>query len=597
MVQLNDSSEITDDLIKSLLLQAAQQKRYQDPRAYLRFIPWTELEPISPDQLKEFGIDLNLLLKYETRIHQWVLWNPQLPGYATNHHLFVEDELFSYSIDKSWPLPGHYRERRVIFGVESLSECGLVRELEKFWSKWVSKLRSRDCLKLCLLVFENDCAVTKRDDGEVCVLQTIPGIHLRLRTAQLDYEAALNYYRSIIEVHASQIPSGESVKELLGISNNYNPLYENTLRLIPNSAWTIHDIDWKSPIAKSSRSAVYAATLRRQRTVLYTSECGDEAVVLKDVIPRSTREITDKFMKELDATWFALGGAARSCVKFYGLARVELDGANRLMLVSERATQGSIMEFLEREFKKTLQHSKRWELLGSALSGISSGLGWIHKHNVVHRDLHPGNVFVTDRVFRLDPNIPHEYDYMLGDLGEGKKLDPSATGQWNYYASYGAIDYRAPEQFETGFDNNNLFAAMAAEVYSFGKLACKLLECHMNCTLLCESIPNEVLMDASSSFSPEELAQELEFLVPTTIRDTVGLCLSQLPAMRPHMEEVGRNLEDLWCDLKEDDSDNREEEFKVKWCLWNWKKLGTVNTENVHEDGGETSPTIDPDDI
>lgn len=55
------------------------------------------------------------------------------------------------------------------------------------------------------------------------------------------------------------------------------------------------------------------------------------------------------------------------------------------MLVSERAIQGSIMEFLEREFKKTLQHSKRWELLGSALSGISNGLDWINKHNVVHR--------------------------------------------------------------------------------------------------------------------------------------------------------------------------------------------------------------------
>lgn len=109
----------------------------------------------------------------------------------------------------------------------------------------------------------------------------------------------MSYYHSITEVHASQTPSGESVKELLGISNNYNPLYENTLRLIPNSAWTIHDIDWRSPIAKSSRSAVYAATLRRQRTVLSTSECGDEAVVLKDVIPQSTREITDNFMKEV----------------------------------------------------------------------------------------------------------------------------------------------------------------------------------------------------------------------------------------------------------------------------------------------------------
>jgi len=74
---------------------------------------------------------------------------------------------------------------------------------------------------------------------------------------------------------------------------------------------------------------------------------------------------------------------------------------------------------------------------------------------------------VSDRTFRLDPNMPHDYSYMIGDLGEGKRLGPFATSQENPHASYGAVDYRAPEQFVGGFDNDSLSAAMAAEVFSY----------------------------------------------------------------------------------------------------------------------------------
>ncbi|KAI0817167.1 kinase-like domain-containing protein [Xylaria sp. FL0064] len=579
LLQPDDGAEITVDHVKKLLSQAAKKRRYQDPRAYLQFIAWDDLKPISRATLGELGVDLSLLLKYETNIDQWVLWEPPIPSYATNHHLFVEDELFAYSIGKGWALPGHYLRGRVIFGVESLFDCDMVRNHGKFWAQW------------------NDCAITKRGDGEVCVLQTIPGIHLRLRTAQLDYQAALKYYRNITEAHASGGSPQEPIRELLGLSKSYRPLYENTLRLIPDSTWTIHDIKWKSPIAQSRRSTVYAATLHRERAVLSTSECGDIAVVLKDVVPRDSREITEKFMKELDATWFALGGSAGSYVEFFGLAKVEFNNIHRLMLVSERATQGNIGDFFEREFRKHVRHSERWELLGSALYCISMGLAWIHKHNVVHRDLHPGIVFVTDHVLRLDPNMPHGYRYMLGDLGEGKRLDVSTTGEGNPHARYGAADYRAPEQFESGFDHNSLSAAMAAEVSSFGKLACTLLDWHASCLPPQQSIPSEVLRGLSNSNSPRDSSEELRFLVSTAIRNTIGLCLSQFPGMRPRMEEVQYSLENLWGDLKDDDSDDREGDFKVKWCLWDWRRIGIADRPDPCGDTEEISPTIDPYDI
>jgi len=66
-------------------------------------------------------------------------------------------------------------------------------------------------------------------------------------------------------------------------------------------------------------------------------------------------------------------------------SQVEFGTTHKFMLVLERATQGSVLEFFDREFKKKLPYNERWELVCSALDGISSGLEWILRHNVVHR--------------------------------------------------------------------------------------------------------------------------------------------------------------------------------------------------------------------
>jgi len=222
-----------------------------------------------------------------------------IPRIWHEYHLFIEDELFAYSIEKSWPLPGHYLQGLVIFGVQPLSDCSLVRELGSFWREWVSKNpHLPSALKRTDLVFENNCTITKRDDGEICVLQTLPGIHLRLRKAQLDYQAALGYYRNIVEAHASNTLNDTFIKDILGLGEDYNALYENTLRLIPDSTSELRDIDWENPIGKGNNGAVYAATWHRRESVLSTSKSGDIPVVLKDVIPRGSHDATEKFMKE-----------------------------------------------------------------------------------------------------------------------------------------------------------------------------------------------------------------------------------------------------------------------------------------------------------
>ena len=63
------------------------------------------------------------------------------------------------------------------------------------------------------------------------------------------------------------------------------------------------------------------------------------------------------------------------------------------------------------------------------------------------RDLHMQNILVTDRYYPHDPHHPHEYDYIITDIGEGKVLSPekAVMGPTNARSSYGAVDFRAPE--------------------------------------------------------------------------------------------------------------------------------------------------------
>ena len=68
-------------------------------------------------------------------------------------------------------------------------------------------------------------------------------------------------------------------------------------------------------------------------------------------------------------------------------SKVEHDGNKKLMLMFEKATQGDVWSFLDRQFRTNLNRIDRWRLFCGAVYGISSGLAWMHSHNIVHRSV------------------------------------------------------------------------------------------------------------------------------------------------------------------------------------------------------------------
>lgn len=84
---------------------------------------------------------------------------------------------------------------------------------------------------------------------------------------------------------------------------------------------------------------------------------------------------------------------------------------------------------------------------------ICNAVEHAHKHNVLHRDLRPANVFVTDKGL-----------LKVGDFGTSRVLEIAAHGT----TVIGSPPYMAPEQFEGR-------AVFASDLYSIGVTAYQML--------------------------------------------------------------------------------------------------------------------------
>ncbi|KAI1807909.1 cytochrome P450 [Daldinia bambusicola] len=77
-----------------------------------------------------------------------------------------------------------------------------------------------------------------------------------------------------------------------------------------------------------------------------------------------------------------------------------------------------------------------------------------------------------------DDEFPHEFAYLIGDLGEGKRLTPhlnnssDVDGKQLCVASYGAVEFRAPKVLH----GTTRSPSFSSEVFTFGIIACKLCD-------------------------------------------------------------------------------------------------------------------------
>ncbi|XP_019255276.1 PREDICTED: probable serine/threonine-protein kinase RLCKVII isoform X1 [Nicotiana attenuata] len=126
---------------------------------------------------------------------------------------------------------------------------------------------------------------------------------------------------------------------------------------------------------------------------------------------------------------------------------------NQRLLVYEYVCNGSLDQFLSGDIRMP----RDWERRMKIALGAARGLEYLHKHNIIHRDIRPNNILIT-----------HDHESLLGDFGLAKAgYDESQNSSGNNVV--GTLGYMAPEYAASGKFSTK------TDVYAFGVVLLQLI--------------------------------------------------------------------------------------------------------------------------
>lgn len=88
------------------------------------------------------------------------------------------------------------------------------------------------------------------------------------------------------------------------------------------------------------------------------------------------------------------------------------------------------------------------------ISGILSGVAYLHSEGVLHRDLKPENILYNS-----------DSDIVINDFGFSRQIDSDSTRLTQFGDVFGTMNYMAPEQLKDASNVNE-----KADIYSLGKV-------------------------------------------------------------------------------------------------------------------------------
>ncbi|GBB84863.1 hypothetical protein RclHR1_11440002 [Rhizophagus clarus] len=224
------------------------------------------------------------------------------------------------------------------------------------------------------------------------------------------------------------------------------------------------------------------------------------SVALKSL--NNSKNITSEFMNEVKIHNKVSGGIV---IKFYGITQ-DPETKNYIMVL-EYAKNGSLRNYLNTSFNKLDWFSKI-----AYLRDIAFGLRTIHENELIHRDLHTGNILVNDNYIKIT------------DMGLCKPADYNASE--NAKNIYGVLPYIAPEIL-----SRRNYYTKAADIYSFGIIMYEVIS----------GLPpyHDVNHDNYLAIKIcHGLRPRFDFKVPQLIVYLIKNCLNANPLNRPTAKEI-----------------------------------------------------------
>ncbi|CAG8602811.1 14705_t:CDS:2 [Cetraspora pellucida] len=163
-------------------------------------------------------------------------------------------------------------------------------------------------------------------------------------------------------------------------------------------------------IGEGGFSEIYTTTWTRGRVTGWSdvkkkfNRSKNQMVVLK--VLKDSKNINLAFLKELQNIVKSQPNSyMRRIIQCHGVS--QFPKTNDYIFVMSYMSNGSLNDFLSKNFKDVT-----WKMKHDFLRDIATGIKWIHKNNIVHRDIHDGNILIGN----LKSNGP-DSNTLIADLG------------------------------------------------------------------------------------------------------------------------------------------------------------------------------------
>lgn len=304
--------------------------------------------------------------------------------------------------------------------------------------------------------------------------------------------------------------------------------------------------DTSQELGRGSFGTVYRGTIPEYKGTKSHRPAMDVAVKEFKNSPSSMPPQERKmFLRELETSLKTCSQLKHPCLLQYVSFRVLMPPYALVSEFMPLNLANLIGEFRNsRPYESTWEGKKvKWDTTSCAIIvyGIACGMRFLHRHNVVHRDLKPDNVLLTGDLL---PKIC--------DFGFSRQVGSDMTGQ------IGTPLYEAPELMAGRIDAEG---AKKADVYAYGMTIYDVL----SLVRPFEDVPdfynsNSVMTsflhnDVAAGDRRPSLGQETG--IPQNYHELIQDCWNKDPEARPTFEQICEALSssDFWHDLDQFDEE------------------------------------------
>ncbi|PKY19105.1 kinase-like protein [Rhizophagus irregularis] len=316
-------------------------------------------------------------------------------------------------------------------------------------------------------------------------------------------------------------------------------------------------------IAEGGFSIVYQATLLDGMEYYFWTKNGHKNIfILKRF--KNSQYAKKYFLRELKSNYYSFttdrtDSGNPMLIETFGFTKdPRVDGLDSYILVMEYAQIGDLHNYLQMNFTKI-----DWREKIFILYNLTIGLLSIHDTNLIHRDLHSGNMLITG------------YDCKIGDLG----LSQSANDTLLDNEIYGVIPYIAPEIFMgSAFSKES-------DIYSLGMIMWEL-------TTGCKPFANvehgiDLIIKIIDGARPEITEDTIEWYA-----NLMKSCWDPDPKKRPSIDII-KDICKKWDKREYDGQVDQVDQADLKRKkLIDSKKLGPEFSEKSHPNAIYTSKLL-----